>query len=58
MIAFKSSSIFPYQPVHFFVKCKDVTWLKAQRKQTVMEASFKIISENSKSCNVKFYILI
>lgn len=56
MIAFTSSSIFPYQPGHFFMKCKDVTWLKTQRKQTTMEASFKIISENSKSCNVKFYI--
>lgn len=58
MIAFTSSSIFPYQPGHFFMKCKDVTWLKTQRKQTTMEASFKIISENSKSCNVKFYIRI
>lgn len=50
MIAFKSvtSSIFPYQPVRFFVKCKDVTWLKTQRKQTAMESSFKIISEKSK----------
>lgn len=50
MIAFKSitRSIFPSQPVRFVVKCKDVTWLTTQRKQTAMEASFKIISENSK----------
>lgn len=58
MIAFKAGSVFPYQYGHFFVRCKDVTWLKTWRKQTAMEVSSKIISEDSKSCNVKLYMFI
>lgn len=39
-------------------KVQGCNLVKIQRTQTVTEDSFKLISENSKSCNVKFYILI
>lgn len=41
-----------------FCEVQGCNLVKIQKKQTVTEDSFKLISEKSKSCNVKFYILI
>lgn len=58
MVAFKSSSILPYQPVHIFVKCKDVNLVKDTKETNkshgitqsningVLKGIFKIYSKD------------